>query len=244
MNKSFKVFLTHLGLSTFVALIVVFLVFGVWYSAPLYSAVGVTHVFLILLAVDVCLGPLLTLVIYKPAKKTLIFDLTVIALLQLSALGYGLYAVAEGRPAWLVYSVDRFELIRVLDVEERNIEKAKNGYQAPSWFKPQWVAVTAPETQQEKNNILFEAIAGGSDVSAYPHLYQPLVEQKNRINKRMRSLTELSEYNPPEDVSHVLSRNPNASGWLPLQANNQDMVVLINIDNLEQPTIVDLRPWH
>lgn len=199
--------------------------------------------FLILLAVDVCLGPLLTLVVYKPAKKTLVFDLTVIALLQLSALGYGLYAVVEGCPAWLVYSVDRIELIRVLDIEERNIEKAGNGYQVPSWFKPQWAVVKAPGNIEENNNIMFEAIAGGSDVSAYPHLYQPLIEQKDRINKRMRSLAELSKYNPPEDVSRVLSRNPNTSGWLPLQANNQDMVMLINIDNLEQPTIVDLRPW-
>ncbi len=37
------------------------LVFGVWYPAPLHQALGVTKIFLLLLLVDVVLGPLMTL---------------------------------------------------------------------------------------------------------------------------------------------------------------------------------------
>ena len=63
-------------------------------------------------------------------------DLTVIALLQLSALGYGLWTVAEGRPAWLVYGANRFELVRTLDIDERNTGTHAT-YAKPSWFGPQ-----------------------------------------------------------------------------------------------------------
>lgn len=51
-------------------------------------------------------------------------DLTVIAVLQLGALSYGLWTVAEGRPAWLVFAVDRFELVRVLDIDKRKLDAA------------------------------------------------------------------------------------------------------------------------
>src|SRR5690554_3404124 len=102
MNSRIKAFTLHLAISVTIAAIAMIIVFYFWYPAPLHTAVGVTQIFLILLAVDVVLGPVLTLVVYKVGKRTLIMDLSVIALLQVSALCYGVYTVAEGRPAWLV----------------------------------------------------------------------------------------------------------------------------------------------
>ena len=128
MSARVKAFGVHLLTSAVIALAVVALVFGLWYPAPLATATGVTGIFLILLIVDVCLGPLLTLVVYKEGKKTLVMDLTIIVLLQLSALGYGVYTVAEGRPAWLVFSVDRFELVRINDIDERKLDEAAKAF--------------------------------------------------------------------------------------------------------------------
>lgn len=204
---------------------------------------GVTQIFLLLLVVDVCLGPLLTLVVYKKGKKTLKMDLAVIAILQISALVYGVHAVAEGRPAWLVYSVDRFEVVRVLDVDARELNKAKVEYRSPSWLKPQWVAVKTPENIEEKNTIMFEALAGGSDIAQHPYLYQQLTAQKEIIQKQLRKVNELTLYNSPEMVTEVLEQQSSIDGWLPLQAKNKDMVVLVDMNNLEHPVIVDLRPW-
>ena len=52
-------------LSFLVALLVVGLVFFIWYPSPLATAVGVTYIFLMLLVIDVILGPLLGLLVYK-----------------------------------------------------------------------------------------------------------------------------------------------------------------------------------
>ncbi len=82
-------------------------------------------------------------------------DLTVIALLQLSALAYGVWTVAEGRPAWLVFAVDRFELVRVLDIDERKLEQADLAYRQPSLLGPQWVAASNPADSDQRNGVLY-----------------------------------------------------------------------------------------
>ena len=112
MSKRLKFFLSHLSISLLIVLLVIGLVFFVWYPFQLTTAVGVTHIFLMLLAIDVIIGPVLGLLVYQEGKKSLKFDLTVIILLQLSALFYGIYSIEQGRPVWLVYNVDRFELVR------------------------------------------------------------------------------------------------------------------------------------
>ncbi len=112
MPKRLKFFLSHLLLSFLVALLVIGLVFLIWYPSPLATAVGVIHIFLMLLAINVIIGPVLSLLVYKEVKKTLKVNLTVIIVIQIVALCYGTYSMEQGRPAWLVYDVDRFELVR------------------------------------------------------------------------------------------------------------------------------------
>ena len=58
MSGRFRAFSWHLSASALVALLTLLLVFFVWYPSPLHEAVGVTHILLLLLAVDVTLGPL------------------------------------------------------------------------------------------------------------------------------------------------------------------------------------------
>ena len=76
MSKRLKFFLIHLSISLIIALSVVGLVFFAWYPTPLVIAVGVTQIFLMMLSIDVIVGPLLGLLVYKEGKKTLKFDLS------------------------------------------------------------------------------------------------------------------------------------------------------------------------
>lgn len=81
MSKRLKFFLNHLFISCLIVLLVIGLVFFIWYPSPLATAVGVTHIFLMMLAIDVIVGPILGLLVYKEGKKTLKFDLGVIIVL-------------------------------------------------------------------------------------------------------------------------------------------------------------------
>ncbi len=134
MSKRLKFFLGHLAISFFSALIVVGVVFFIWYPSPLAKAIGVTHIFLMMLAIDVIIGPLLGLLVYKEGKKSLKMDLSIIILIQIIALGYGVYSIAQGRPVWLAYNVDRFELVRNNEILTEQIAQASPQYQQPSWL--------------------------------------------------------------------------------------------------------------
>ena len=60
----YQAFATHLMGSVAVALCSAALVFLVWYPDKLPQATGVTNIFLMLLAVDVVVGPIITLIVF------------------------------------------------------------------------------------------------------------------------------------------------------------------------------------
>ncbi|MDM1283364.1 type IV pilin accessory protein [Acinetobacter towneri] len=243
MSKRLNFFLSHLLLSFLVALLVIGLVFFIWYPSPLATAVGVTHIFLMLLVIDVILGPLLGLLVYKEGKKTLKFDLSVIILIQIAALCYGVFSIEQGRPAWLVYNVDRFELVRKNEIVDTNIQHAQPQFQKPSWFKPQYVATEFAKDTQQRNDEMFAEVFSGISISQRPERYVELTQAKKQIQQRALLLVELQQYNPKTDVEKTLAKYPKADAWLPLKANAIDMVVLVDKESASIIKIVDLRPW-
>ena len=98
----------------------------VWYPTPFASLLGWVDLLWVVVGVDLVLGPVLTFLVYAPGKKSLRFDLAVIVLVQLSALGYGIYTSAQGRPIYLVFVVDRFETVSPVDFTQEEITAAKN----------------------------------------------------------------------------------------------------------------------
>ncbi|MFH7804292.1 TfpX/TfpZ family type IV pilin accessory protein [Acinetobacter sp. BSP-53] len=243
MSKRLKFFLSHLLISFLIALLVVGMVFFVWYPMPLAKAVGVTHIFLMLLTIDVILGPVLGLLVYKEGKKSLKFDIAVIIALQVSALCYGVYSIEQGRPAWLVYYVDRFELIRKNDLLLENIDQAQSLFQQVSWGKPQFAAVKSAINAQQRQKDMFTEVLGGVSLAQQPERYVELTQVKNQIQQRAKNLAELKQYNDAQKVVNVLKKYPKANAFVPLKANTLDMTVLVNKDTAEIIKIVDLRPW-
>ncbi|MEG1855287.1 MAG: TfpX/TfpZ family type IV pilin accessory protein [Acinetobacter sp.] len=243
MSNRLKFFLSHLSISILIALFVMGLVFFIWYPAPLAKAVGVTQIFLMMLAIDVIVGPLLGLLVYKQGKKSLKFDLTVIIAIQISALLYGIYSIEQGRPAWLAYNLDRFELVRKNEIVDQNINQAKPKFQQVSWFKPQYVAVNFAKDIQQRNEDMFAEALGGISLAQRPERYVHFAEAKAQLQKRAQSLELLPQYNDKTVVEKTLAKYPKATAFLPMKASAVDMTVLINHKG-EVVKIVDLRPWQ
>lgn len=238
-----KFFLYHLLISFLFAFLILLWVFFVWYSQPLAKAVGVIQIFLMMIAIDVILGPTLSFLVYKEAKKTLKFDLAAIILIQILALGYGLYSIAQGRPAWLVYNVDRFELVRNNEIIEANIQITQPQFRYPSWFNPQFAAVKVPKNKEERSKSMFEEIFSGISSAQRPELYIDLIQVKSLMQHKVQNLKELEKFNSKQDVENILKKYPEANAWVPLKANAVDMVVLMDKNSAQVVKIVDLRPW-
>ncbi len=241
-NRS-KFFLSHLAISLLIALLVIGLVFFVWYPSPLATAVGVTQVFLMMLAIDVIVGPFLGLLVYKQGKKSLKFDLSVIIGIQIAALCYGLFSIEQGRPVWIAYNVDSFELVRKNEIINDHIDQSLPQYQNVPWFKPQYVAVQFATDIKMRNDDLFTEVLGGISLAQKPERYVDFVQARSQLQQRVRSLRVLNQYNDVQQVDRIVSKYPQATGFVPLKANAVDMTVLINKDKGEVVKIVDLRPW-
>lgn len=100
----FKAALIHLSLSVILIGALTLVVIYLWYPFPLYKIAGVIEPAKLLLLIDVIIGPLLTFVVYKKSKKYLKLDLSIIAVLQLAALSYGVHVIYQGRANLIVFN--------------------------------------------------------------------------------------------------------------------------------------------
>jgi hypothetical protein len=108
----------HLLLSAAVAALAALLVFAVWYPMPYRQISGGRDLFLLVVAVDVAIGPLITLAVFdrRKPRAELVRDMAVVAAMQLAALAYGLHTVAQARPAVVALEVDRLRVVRAIDL--------------------------------------------------------------------------------------------------------------------------------
>jgi hypothetical protein len=159
----------HLLCSLFVAAIVAAIVFGLWYPHPYREMMGGTELFLLVMAVDVVCGPLLTAVLYNPAKprRELFTDLSLVVLIQLAALAYGMYTVAQARPVYAVFEVDRYRVLAAADVAQEDWEKAKAPWNIAPWLGPKLITVRMPISIDEKLESIDLGL-NGKDISVRP----------------------------------------------------------------------------
>jgi len=103
MMQKIKAALLHFSLSLLVFGLVMALLVLHWYPLPYFWAEGAWQGVRIAAVVDVVLGPLLTLIVYRQGKKSLKLDLGLIALVQIAALLWGLYSIYQVRPMFVVF---------------------------------------------------------------------------------------------------------------------------------------------
>ena len=234
----------HLLISALVALIGIGLVFWVWHPDPLQKAVGVTHIFLMMLGIDVVLGPLLTLLVASSKeKKTLNFDLSVIAAVQLAAYLYGMHSIAVSRPVYIAFDKLRFEVVQADSVVRATDKTILPEYQSNPLFAPQWVSVRPYKDAAEQNQRTMLEMQEGISPSMMADLYQPLNDGWGGMLERKHGLDELKQYNPAEQVARELAAYPQADSYLPMKSPSVDMVVLLDSRQKQVLGIVDLMPW-
>ena len=238
LSKRMKFFGSHLAISLFIATMALLLVFIFWYPFPLSKAVGVTYLFLMMLVIDVIVGPILGFIVYKEGKKTLKMDLAIIILVQISALMYGLYSIEKGRPAYIVYNIDRFELVRKNEIVSNDHQHNANFGAYPSY-----VAVKYPDDRKLKEKLMFDEIFGGVSLSQRPEYYQDISNVHQQIKYKMQPLQKIADFNEHALIGKLLINYPRAVGFVPLKANHLDMTVLVNAEG-KPLKIVDLRPWN
>jgi hypothetical protein len=222
----------HFFGSLLVAAIVAALVFGVWYPDPYRELSGGRELFFLIMGVDLVCGPLLTFVLFNPAKpkRELVMDLSLVVVLQLAALAYGVWTVHQARPLYLVHEVDRFKVIALPDIDIQELAKLPQSLQ-PQLFKgPQTVGLR-DASKDEREKVMFEAVQGGKDYGERPSFYTPYdVAQAAKAFAKAKPLADFFKKYPKKqadiDKLHIAA-SEGQFRYLPIIAR-QDWVAVLN----------------
>ena len=173
--------------------------FGWWYPYPYRKLSGGRELFALVVAVDMVLGPLITLVICNAAKmrRDLVMDFTVIGLLQVAALTYGLWTVFAARPVHLVFEYSRMAVVHAVDIAPELLVQAPPALQQLPLRGPTLVSLRPLHGNEAIESVL-QATAGIPQ-AAQPRLWQPYDAAREKILQKSLPIGELTVRLP----SHV-----------------------------------------
>jgi hypothetical protein len=224
----------HLLISAAVAAVAAALVFGVWFPGIYRQVAGGRDLFILITAVDVVLGPLLTFAVFNLKKgwPHLRRDLAVIAVIQLAALVYGLVTVYGARPVAMVFENDRFRVVTVAQVSMDELPKARPQYRQLPLSGPWLLGARPASPGEEANDALFQGLRG-NDRAQRPQFWQPYADSTAEALSRARPLaTLLAKY--PELAGDVKAKlqslkvDEASAKFLPLIGRGGDWVVILD----------------
>jgi hypothetical protein len=225
--------LVHLLLSLAVAALAALLVFAVWYPMPYRQISGGRELFLLVVAVDVAIGPLITLAVFdrRKPRAELVRDMAVVAALQLAALAYGLYTVAQARPAVVALEGDRLRVVRAIDLASADFSGAPPALARLSWIGPQLLATRRPDAS-EKLDAIDRGLAG-EDVGMRPKFWLPPEQTGPALARAAKPFGPLLQRLPARaaEVNSAIAATglpADQVGYLPLLARQTDWSALVD----------------
>lgn len=232
-----KAALVHLGISVLIAAAVAWLVFKVWYPFPYNHLTGGLGLFTIVVLVDLVCGPLVTFILANPrkSKRELTLDFSLVALIQLSALLYGLYTVKIARPVLLSFERDRITVVTEAEIDKETLHEAPENMRHLPLFGRQKIGIRRAQNEKE----FFESIhlsQQGMEASVRPGWWLEFSEVLPEVKEKMLSLKEVKEVRQPEKsiLDKAISETalPRESlFYLPLTSKfSQDWLILLDKD--------------
>jgi hypothetical protein len=203
---AFKAMVVHFGLSLLVGIVVALLVFTLWFPYPYRELAGGRELFFLVMAVDIVCGPLLTFVLYSPTKprKELTTDISLIVLVQLLALCYGIWNVWLVRPLYVVQEADRLTIITRASLDTHKLAALPAGLQAP-WFGGPVKVSLRSLTPAEQEQVTADIKAGGNDSAERPDFYIPFDGSKAYQNGHPLGNLAITQPGKQSDIDKVVA---------------------------------------
>ena len=243
--KKLKASSIHLLLSLVVISLAISLILYFWFPDSLFKVGNFKEIALLIISIDLILGPLLTFVVFKPNKKGLKFDLAAIAAFQTSALAYGLFTMYQAHPVYITFNVDRFTLIRAVDAQpEKAIIK---DLQVSKLATPKMVIAKIPEDNDAKNKLLFDVMGGAPDIEMRPELYHPIEENISEILAKSLDPKVIFKADEAQAKLQKFIKKHGKSttdyAYLPVEGGARDAIWVLDIKTAKPIDIIMSDPW-
>lgn len=245
IKQKIKASLIHL---TFSAIIVsLFLTFSliIWYPEPFLEISGLKNIILMLVSVDLILGPLLTLIVFRPNKPSLKLDLSAIISIQAIALLYGATTIFQGHPVYVTFAVDRFNLVIAKDL---NPEKSTlDEFRVSKFWKPKLAYAKLPEDPVKLSDLLSEVLQGKPDIEARPEYYESFDKFAKQVMQKGITQDKLS-HNPEnhqklKDFLAKYGKQATDYAFIPLIGKDEDVLWAWDRASIKPVDIININPW-
>ena len=226
MRFRLKAFSLHLlSSATVLTLILGSLYFG-WYRWPGWHLTDVKTVVLVMVCVDVVLGPTLTLIIANKNKphRELVRDIGIIVTVQLCALIYGSASLWNGRPLYYAFSENVLQLVQAYDIDAAEAEAGRrlNPGLSPHWYsRPRWIWAPLPQNAEESGKIVASAVTGGDDVISMPKYFKPWEDGLPALRSQLKKVDDVTYFGKNEKTR--LKERMKAAGLPDDQSNSMPL---------------------
>jgi len=231
------------------AIILVFLMFAyyIWFPYSFAKLGGFNQTALMLIFVDLVLGPLLVFIVYKEGKKFLRFDINVLLGIQLFAFAFGAYSLYLKHPAYAVFTVDRFTLANVSQLYPQ--QPWLTQLQSSFFSSPQFVVAKSPNNVKKRNALMFDILLKGApDINERPELFEPFGQHLDTVFAKSIPLNILFQNTKTKEKLAVFHKQyggvPDDYAYFPLAGNNKkDMIWVFDRATAKPVGIIDSDPW-
>lgn len=221
VQSRWSAFAIHLAISTVILLVLLAIIFFYWFPHDLIYAGGIGGL-KILGGVDIILGPLLTLIVFKVGKKSLKFDLTVIALFQITCLCIGLWLIYNQRPLAQIVIDDGVHLLSASELKAYDTDVSNIAGRTPKK-----ILMDIPEDLDALSGIKFTTeFMEEKPFSFRSDLYLPFSDvDETTFEKRIDFIQKQMDEKQLEDLS---KRDEKGCRWIPLISTHNQGFACIN----------------
>lgn len=242
----FKIALRNLYISQSIILLFIIFAYFIWFPTSYTKLGGFYDTAWMLIVVDLVLGPLLVLIVFKEGKNYLKFDINVLLTIQIVAFIYGAYALYLKHPVYNVFLHDRFKLVNASHANPK--EKRFESLNASFFSKPIIAYAQSPENLNFRPQLILEKyFYGDLDINRRAVLYVPHLKSMDKILSK--KLDPLVIFN---DVEKKLTLDKYIKKWggvindyafFPISGNNKkEMTFVLNKNTGKAVDVLDINP--
>jgi hypothetical protein len=218
-----------------------------WYPGDYFAIFGVRNQFLLLILISLVLGPALSVMLYKPGKKGLTFDLVVMATLELAVvIAAGSYFY-DRQPYFLVFAVDRFEAVSRLEVDMGQVSYP--ALRERPGREPRLVYAEMPTDPNIFDRLINETVfEGKKDIDRRPEFWKPYPAGIATMRAAARPFSDLlqgDQVRAERARGWLAGREEGAHQYLylPLRGKIQDIVIVLHAHIGYPVDMLVVDPW-
>ena len=244
-QEKINAFAVHLAASLAIFLTLLYINLTQWYPQPLFKTDGGWNVLRIIIFVDVVLGPLLTLIIYRKGKPHLKLDMGVIILCQLIALVAGGWITYSERPIYV--ALDEGQLNSVAASLYKEAEGSPRSLDEYGSKNTRIVAVKVPENFDTQSKIYLRGVKQSLPIHVFSEIFgKAALHDFRQPDGKFLDLNALRK-NRPESASEIKAfraRYPDANENFivtPFRSRYRYWAAVIDRESLQLVDVLDIR---